>query len=109
MPRFMLNGTYTQAGISGTISETLTARTKAVKKHVGALGGKLLGMYWSTGSRDSVVIVEFPDASGPVALATTVKAAGAVDFEIVRLMDGAEFDAAQAMAAKKLKYRAPGQ
>lgn len=109
MPRFMLNGTYTQAGISGTISETLTARTKAVKKHVEALGGKLVGMYWTTAARDSLVIVEFPDASGAIALATTVKAAGAVDFDIVRLMDGPEFDATQAVAAKKLKYRAPGK
>lgn len=109
MPRFMLNGTYTQAGISGTISATLTARTKVIKKNVETLGGKLLGLYWTTGSRDSLVIVEFPDASGAVALATAVKSAGVVNCDVVRLMDGPEFDAVQAMAAKKLKYKAPGQ
>ena len=109
MPRFMLNGTYTQAGITGTISATLTARTKVIKKHVESLGGKLLGLYWTTGPQDSLVIVDFPDASGAVALATAVKSAGVVNCEIVRLMDGPEFDAVQAIAAKKLKYKAPGQ
>jgi uncharacterized protein with GYD domain len=109
MARFMLTGTYTPAGIAGTLAETLTARTKQVKKTIESLGGKLVGLYWTSGPNDALVIVDFPDATGPMAFTTMVKAAGASNLSVVRLMDGPEFDAAHASVADKVKYRAPGK
>lgn len=106
MARFMLTGTYTAEGIEATRAEGLTARTKVVKRAVESLGGKLLGMYWTTAPQDSMLLVDFPDASGLVALVTRVKAAGAADISIVRLFDGPEFDAAIG-AAGGMKYTPP--
>jgi uncharacterized protein with GYD domain len=106
MARFMLTGKYTADGMAATLAEGLTARTKVLKKATESLGGKLVGMYWTSAADDSVVIVDFPDASGATALVTRVKAAGAAQISIVRLFDGPEFDAVMASAAG-MKYRPP--
>lgn len=106
MARFMLTGKYTAEGINATRVEGLTSRTKTVKRAVESLGGKLLGMYWTTAENDSVLIVDFPDAAAIVALVTRVKAAGAANISIVRLFDGPEFDAAVG-AGGAMKYTPP--
>ncbi len=108
MARFMLIGRYTAEGMAAALEEGLTARTKVLKRAVESLGGKLLGMYWTTAPDDSVIIVELPDASGAVALVTRVKAAGVVESSIVRLFDGAEFDAI-AHDTSGVKYRPPAR
>ena len=106
MARFMLIGRYTAEGMAATIAEGLTARAKVLKRATESLGGKFVGMYWTSAPDDSVVIVDFPDASGPVALVARVKAAGAAQISIVRLFDGAEFDA-MIGASSGVKYTPP--
>jgi uncharacterized protein with GYD domain len=102
----MITGSYTPEGLAGTLREGLTARNAVVARAAESLGGTLLGMYWTTSVNDSVVLVEFDDAAGAVALATAVKAAGAAQMSIVRLFDAAEFDAVTA-ATSALQYRPP--
>lgn len=106
MARFMLVGRYTAEGLAATRKEGLTARSKVVKRAVESLGGKFVGQYWTSGTDDSVVIADFPDANGAVALITAVKAAGAAELSIVRLFDGPEFDAIVGKTAK-MKYTPP--
>jgi len=106
--RFMLIGKYTAAGLAATRSEGLTARSKVVKGAVESLGGTFVGQYWTSGTDDSVVIADFPDASGAVALISAVKAAGAAELSIVRLFDGPEFDAI-VNSATTMKYTPPAQ
>lgn len=108
MARFMLIGRYTASGLAATRKEGLTARSKVVKGAVESLGGTFIGQYWTSGADDSVVIADFPDASGAVALITAVKAAGAAELSIVRLFDGPEFDAINSTAAG-MKYTPPTQ
>jgi uncharacterized protein with GYD domain len=99
MARFMLSGSYTSEGLAATMKAGLAARTKVVADATEALGGQLVGLYWTTGERDSVVIVDFPDATGAVALVTAVKAAGAAHIAVSRLYDGTEFDSVMATTA----------
>ena len=106
MARFMLIGKYTAAGLAATRSEGLTARSKIVKGAVESLGGTFIGQYWTSGADDSVVIADFPDANGAVALISAVKAAGAAELSIVRLYDGPEFDAIIG-AGSSMKYTPP--
>lgn len=106
MAKFMISGSYTAEGLAGTMREGLTARTDVVRRATESLGGTLLGMYWTTSANDSVVLVEFPNADGAVALATAVKVAGAGQMSITRLFDAAEFDAV-AEATSGLAYRPP--
>jgi uncharacterized protein with GYD domain len=107
MARFMLSGTYSPAGLAGTLEAGLSTRTEIVSKAVASLGGTLVGMYWTTSVHDTLLIVDFPDATGPVALVTQVKAAGAATVEsIVRLYDGPEFDAV-AKATSAMPYSPP--
>lgn len=106
MARFMLIGRYTSEGMAATIAEGLTARTKVLKRATESLGGKFGGMYWTSAADDSVVIVDFPDASGAVALVARVKAAGAAEISIVRLFDGPEFDAIVG-SSSGVKYTPP--
>lgn len=106
MARFMLVGKYTAEGLAATRKEGLTARTKAVKRAVESLGGKFVGQYWTTGPDDALVIADFPDATGAIAIATTAKSAGVAEVSIVRLFDGPEFDAI-AVKAAKMKYTPP--
>lgn len=108
MAVFMLSGSYTPEGLAGTMKAGLSARTDILSRAAESLGGRLLGMYWTTGVNDSVVIVEFPDATGPVALMTAVKSAGGGAVAISRLYDGAEFDAVMA-TTKDLDYSPPVQ
>lgn len=106
MARFMLTGKYTAEGMAATIAEGLAARAKVLKRATESLGGKFIGMYWTSAPDDSVVIVDFPDAAGAVALVTRVKAAGAAEISIVRLFDGAEFDA-MVSGSSAVKYTPP--
>ena len=106
MARFLLSGTYTAEGLAATRSVGLTARTKAVKKAVESLGGKLLGMYWTTAPDDSLLIVEFPEAGPLIGFVTRVKAAGVANVSVTRLFDGAEFDAV-VNAGEAMKYAPP--
>lgn len=108
MARFMLIGHYTSEGMAATLEEGLTARTKVIKRAIESLGGKLLGLYWTSAPEDSVIIVDFPDASGAVALVTRVKAVGVSEVSIVRLFDGPEFDAITRDSAG-VKYQPPAR
>ena len=109
MARFMLSGTYSPAGLAGTMEVGLAKRTEIVSLAAESLGGTVVGMYWTTSVHDTLLIVDFPDATGPVALVTHVKAAGAATVEsIVRLYDGAEFDAVTAASAAML-YEPPSK
>ena len=51
-------------------------RTEAVRKSVEKLGGKLTGIWLSSGDHDVVVIVELPDNIKAAALAMAVAASG---------------------------------
>ena len=106
MPKFLLEGNYTLDGVKGLQAEGGSARLAAATALVESLGGKVESFYYAFGDTDVYVIVDLPDAASAAGMTMAVNAGGGLTARTVILMTAAEVDDA---AAKKAKYRAPGQ
>ncbi len=105
MPKFLLRGSYTAAGVEGSIKEGFASRQQYITSLVEGLGASVEAMYWAYGSDDVILITDAPDASIAVATSLAVNQTGAVQLTTTPLLTAAEMDAA---VAKLPAYRPPG-
>ena len=105
MPRFLFEGSYTQAGVQGIQSAGGTSRRDAIANVTRQLGGELESLYFALGDSDVYVVVDLPDAVAATAVALAVNASGAVAVKTVVLLTPEEVDAA---AQRSVDYRPPG-
>ena len=106
MAKYLIEATYSQAGIKGVMKEGGTARRAAVQAAGKALGAKVEGFYFGFGSTDVYVLIDAPDNVTLAALSMAVGAAGSVSrLKTTVLLTPAEIDEA---TKKHVKYRAPG-
>ncbi|MEE8331858.1 MAG: GYD domain-containing protein [Acidimicrobiia bacterium] len=78
MPKYMIQGSLSAAGVAGVIDEGGSRRHLAVKKAVESMGGTLEGYYFSFGHSDVVAFLDMPSNTAMAALATAFAAGGAV-------------------------------
>src|SRR3954468_19425770 len=105
MPKFLISGSYTQAGINGVLGEGGSGRRAAVEKLASSVGGTLESFYFGFGGDDFYVTVDLPDNQAAAAVAMSVAAAGGATARTTVLLTPEEVDAAAKLSPN---YRAPG-
>jgi uncharacterized protein with GYD domain len=105
MPKYLIQGSYTAAGLQGVIKDTASGRKAAVQKAAKSLGGKVESFYFSFGKDDVIVVVDLPGNTAAATISLAAGASGLVRIRTTPLLTVEEVDEAVAM---KSKYRAPG-
>ena len=105
MPKYLITGSYTQAGIKGVLGEGGSSRRAAVEKLAESVGGKVESFYYGFGGDDYFVTVDLPTNEAAAAVAMTVAASGAVSPRTIVLLTPEDVDAATKLSPS---YRAPG-
>lgn len=105
MPKYLITGSYTQAGIKGVLGEGGSSRRAAVDKLAASVGGNVESFYFGFGGDDFFVTVDLPGHEAAAAVAMTVAASGAVSPRTIVLLTPEEVDAAAKLSPA---YRAPG-
>jgi len=105
MPKFLIKGSYTAAGLKGLQKDKASGREKSIAAACKALGGKLDAVYYALGDDDVFVVVDLPSHVHAASLCVAVGASGMVSTRTVPLLTVAEMDKA---LGEGTKYRAPG-
>ena len=105
MAKYLIEGNYVGAGVSGLLNEGGSSRRQAVESLVASLGGSVESIYYAFGDTDVYVIVDLPDNASAVAASLVAGASGAVDTSITVLLTPEEIDEA---ITKAPDYRPPG-
>jgi uncharacterized protein with GYD domain len=108
MPKYLIEGAYSQEGLKGLVKDGGSGRRAAVEAATKALGGRIESMYYGFGTSDVYVIVEAPDNVSVAAFALAVGATGALaHYKTTVLLTTDEVDQAAKKAAGA-SYRPPG-
>ena len=108
MGRYLIQGNYTQQGMSGLVSSP-EDRTGVLKTLLEGAGGKVISFDYCFGEFDFVGVFETPDDITMVSLVMAVSATGSVNnLRTTVLMSTADGFAA-AQKAQGMTYRPPGQ
>ncbi len=105
MAKYLLQASYTQAGLKGLMKEGGSSRASTLKQLVKSQGGKLEAFYFAFGESDVYLIVDLPGNVEASALSLSIAASGAVSCQTVVLLTPEDVDAAIKI---KVGYRAPG-
>ena len=110
MPMFITYASYSQSGAKGLIDKPAD-RSGIIKALIEKAGGKLIALYFTTGSNDVVLVSEVADGSDAVAVGMAVSASGALSkIETVRAWNSSEFKGIAEKAAKIAgAYTPPGR
>ena len=108
MAKYLIEASYSQAGLKSLVKDGGTGRKKVVEAAAKALGGRVESMYFAFGTSDVYAIVDAPDNVAVAAFALAIGGTGiAAHLKTVVLLTPEEVD----QAAKKSAgsgYRAPG-
>jgi uncharacterized protein with GYD domain len=105
MAKFLIEASYTNAGVKGIQSAGGSARREAVKSAIAGVGGSLESFYFGFGDADAYVTADLPDNQAAAAVAIAVNAAGGAVVKTIVLLTPEEVDAA---AQQSVDYRPPG-
>ena len=108
MPRYLIQGSYSQQGLKGVLKEGGSKRREAAEQLIKGTGGRLEAYYYAFGSDDFVIIADLPSNVDAAALSFAVNASGAVRSRITVLITPEEADQAT-KKMKTVKYRPPGK
>ncbi len=106
---FVTQASYSQSGVKGLVNKP-EDRLAAIQQMVETAGGKIVGLYMTTGEADVLLITEFEDDETAVALGMVAAASGSVsDLKTVRAWTTAEFKSvAEKASGLAGSYRPPG-
>lgn len=106
MPKYLVNASYTEAGLKGLLKDGGSKRREAVAQLVKGLGGTLEAFYYAFGDDDIFAIMDLPDNVSATASSLVINAAGAAKMKITVLLTPEEVDQA---TKTSVDYRPPGQ
>jgi uncharacterized protein with GYD domain len=106
MPKYLVEGSYTDEGLKGLIKDKASGRAAAVQKAAQSLGGKLDAIYYTFGDKDVILLVDMPDNASIAAFAITAGSTGLVRVQTTPLLTVEDVDNA---VGKSVQYRAPGR
>ena len=106
MPKYLIQGSYSEDGAKGLLKEGGSKRVKAVQEAMKSLGGKLEAFYFAFGETDTFVIVDLPDNASVAAISLAFGSSGRGHIKTTALLAPEEIDAA---VKKKVTFRAPGK
>ncbi len=105
MPKYLVQGSYTEEGLNGLLKEGGSKRKEMVEQLAKAMGGKLEVFYFAFGGDDFVIILDLPGNVDMAATAIVAQASGMVKSRVTVLMEAKEVDEA---VRRKVAFRAPG-
>lgn len=108
MPKYLIQGSYSQQGLKGMLKEGGSKRREAAEQIIKSAGGRLEAYYYAFGSDDFVIIADLPGNVDAIALSLAVNASGAVQSRMTVLITPEEADEATTKV-KTVKYRPPGE
>lgn len=98
MAKYLIEASYSEAGLKALVRDGGTGRKKAVEAATKALGGRVESMYFAFGTSDVYAIVDAPDNITAAAFALAVGGTGiAAHLKTIVLLTPEEVD----QAAKK--------
>ena len=106
MPKYLVEGSYTDEGLKGLIKDKASGRAAAVQKAAQSLGGKMDEIYYTFGDNDVILLLDMPDNATVAAFAITAASTGLVRVKTTPLLTVDEVDKA---LAKSVNYKAPGR
>jgi uncharacterized protein with GYD domain len=106
MPKYLIQGSYSDQGLKGLLQEGGSKRREAVEQLTKGMGGRLEAFYYTFGNDDFVIIVDLPSNVDATALALAANASGAVESRTTVLITPEEIDQA---TKKTVKFHPPGE
>lgn len=104
MPKYLVQGAYTDRGLEGLLKEGGSKRRAMVEKLAEEMGGKLDVFYFAFGGDDFVIILDLPSNIDMAATAIVAQASGMVKSRVTVLMAPEEVDEA---VQRKVDFRPP--
>lgn len=104
MPKYLVQGSYTDQGLNGLLKEGGSKRRVMVEKLAEEMGGKLEVFYYAFGSDDFVIILDLPGNIEMAATAIVAQASGMVKSRVTILMAPEDVDQA---VQRKVDFRPP--
>lgn len=102
MPKYLVQGSYTEQGLNGLLKEGGSARRAMVERLAEEMGGRLETFYFAFGGDDFVIILDLPGNVDMAATAIVAQASGMVKSRVTVLMAPEEVDQA---VKKKVNFR----
>ena len=106
MPKYLIQGSYSEQGLKGLLEEGGAKRREAAEQSIKGLGGRLEAFYYAFGDDDFVLIVDLPNNVDASALSLVANASGAVKSRMTVLITPEEVDHA---TKRTVKFRPPGK
>ncbi|MEA2629402.1 MAG: hypothetical protein QOJ10_1862 [Chloroflexota bacterium] len=108
MAKYLVEASYSQAGLQALVKDGGTGRHKVVEAAVKALGGHLDVFYFAFGTSDIYAVVDAPDNITAAAFALAIGGTGvAAHLKTIVLLTPGEVDQAAKKSASS-GYRGPG-
>ncbi|MGG5819851.1 GYD domain-containing protein [Falsiroseomonas sp. HW251] len=108
MPLFMYQGSYTAEALAAQLKHPENRVEAVARATTEALGGRLIGAWYSFGDHDFAIVMEMPDKESVAAIALAIAAGGALKSAVTTpLLSGAEFVAAMTKAQTVAKVYKP--
>ena len=114
MPKYLVQGSYTDQGLKGLLKEGGSKRRAMVEqlangwkgrgREKNEMGGKLEAFYYAFGSDDFVIILDLPSNMDMAATAIVAQASGMVKSRVTVLMTPEDVDQA---VQRKVDFRPP--
>ncbi len=104
MPKYLVQGSYTDQGLKGVLKEGGSKRRAMVEQLAKEMGGKLEVFYFAFGGDDFVIILDLPSNTDMAATAIVAQASGMVKSRVTVLMTPEEVDQA---VRKKVDFHPP--
>ncbi|MGK7863356.1 GYD domain-containing protein [Falsiroseomonas sp. E2-1-a4] len=108
MPLYLYQGAYTPAALAAQMKNPQNRVEAVARASSEAVGGKLIGCWYSFGDHDFSIVVDLPDKESMAAIALAVGAGGALKTaKTTALLSGTEFIAAMTKAQAVAKVYKP--
>ena len=104
MPKYLVQGSYTDQGLKGLLNEGGSKRRAIVEQLATEMGGNLEAFYFAFGSDDFVIILDLPSELDMTATAIVAQASGTVKSRVTVLMTPEDMDRA---VQRKVNFRPP--
>jgi len=104
MPKYLVQGSYTEHGLKGLLKEGGSKRRAVVERLAKEMGGSLEAFYFAFGSDDFIIILDLPSNMDMAATAIVAQASGTVKSRVTVLMSPEDVDQA---VQRKVDFRPP--
>ena len=104
MPKYLMRGRYTPAGLAGAVNEGFASREQYVAQLAKLLDSDVEAVYWDVGDEHFFIVMETPDAIAAAARTLATKITGATSVSTTPIFTSEEMDAARSQMPD---YRAP--